>query len=995
MTTPRDVRLLRAGSLHAYQRAIVAASCDGDVSLVRATAVIVPTRAAALQLQRTAEQARLTDVGSAIVLPDILTRAELYERLRVAAAPPGAWLSAFDREVMLEAGAHEAITEGAVPPFHLRPALVGEMLEFYDELRRRRRQVDDFERLLGAELEPRAGIDRGAERMLRQTRFLIAAFRSYERRMRDADALDEHAFRDWLIATRLPGRYRRVIVAVGDRLVEAGGLWPADVDLLSRLAGILRIDVVVTEAQLAAGFHVRIHDLLPGIEEVRVPEDACALDDRTLVVPADSTSLHFISRDREEELADVVRRIKARRREAPLEAPRLDRTAVVFARPLPYVYLAREVFGGAGVPFQTDDALPLAAESGAAALDLVLTFVSSGAGASATVALLRSPHIDPAPGAPLLSADAVLALGRALADVGYGGDPARLWTLADEWEQAPAARDPREAAVRRRAAPAARAAAIMAAELGPLFADAPASVHLDTLRQFLVTRGRVPDLPGPERERLFRTRTAILTLLDGLARAHRAHGDLAWSADDLAATIRRWIEAQTFAPRTGDAGVHMVDATAARFGLYDDVHLVGLVDGEWPAAARRNLFYPPVLLQPLGWSSDAARVSAARAAFLDLLRLARQRTSVSAFQLEDDSLAAPSVLLEDLATSGLQPLTRADDRTPIFATEALLARPTVAGVLSAAAGGWLQLRLARTDAADAAFHGTALPHAPRTHSVGAIELYTQCPFKYFARHVLRLEEETDAEEGLTPRERGIFIHEIFEAFFDRWVREGGGAITTGELPRARALLEEVMTPRLAALDRADAALERTRLLGSPVAPGLADLVLRMEAERGVPVLGRRLEERFDALFELEGPAGARTLPIRGVVDRIDLLADGTLRVIDYKSSLPPASMQLAIYAVTAVGRLRGHLGRQWTVGEAAYIIFNGSRVKSIGRNAEGRAQVLREAQARFIAAVDGIQAGSFPPRPVQPHLCTSCSYAGVCRKDYAAIVEDVDATPAV
>jgi RecB family exonuclease len=180
-----------------------------------------------------------------------------------------------------------------------------------------------------------------------------------------------------------------------------------------------------------------------------------------------------------------------------------------------------------------------------------------------------------------------------------------------------------------------------------------------------------------------------------------------------------------------------------------------------------------------------------------------------------------------------------------------------------------------------------------------------------------------------------------------------------------------------------------------VAPGLADLVLRMEAERGVPVLGRRLEERFDALFQLEGPAGARTLPIRGVVDRIDLLADGTLRVIDYKSSLPPAALQLAIYAVTAAGRLRGHLGRQWTVGEAAYIIFNGSRVKPIGRTAEGRAQVLSEAQARFIAAVDGIQAGSFPPRPVQPHLCTSCSYAGVCRKDYAATLEDVDATPAV
>ena len=47
-----------------------------------------------------------------------------------------------------------------------------------------------------------------------------------------------------------------------------------------------------------------------------------------------------------------------------------SRTAVVFKRPLPYVYLASEVFGSAGIPFQTFDAIPLAAEPTAAALDL-------------------------------------------------------------------------------------------------------------------------------------------------------------------------------------------------------------------------------------------------------------------------------------------------------------------------------------------------------------------------------------------------------------------------------------------------------------------------------------------------------------------------------------------------------------------------------------------------------------------------------------------------
>ena len=252
----------------------------------------------------------------------------------------------------------------------------------------------------------------------------------------------------------------------------------------------------------------------------------------------------------------------------------------------------------------------------------------------------------------------------------------------------------------------------MATELRPLFGDAPASVHLDTLRQFLLTRGRVPDLPDAERERLLRTRTALLTLLEGLAEAHRAHGDLTWSADDLAATIRRWIEAQTFSPRAGDAGVHMVDATAARFGVYDDVHLVGLVDGEWPAVPRRNLFYSPMLLQPLGWPSDSARVAAARAAFLDLLRLARRRTAVSAFQLEDDSLVGPSALLDDVGRAGLQPLARAEDETPIFASEALLAAPDASRACSHDRRRVASAARRRTDAADAAFHGTRAAACP-------------------------------------------------------------------------------------------------------------------------------------------------------------------------------------------------------------------------------------------------------------------------------------------
>ena len=60
---------------------------------------------------------------------------------------------------------------------------------------------------------------------------------------------------------------------------------------------------------------------------------------------------------------------------------------------LPYVYVAREMFRAAGVPCQMFDALPLAAEPFAAALDVVLTAVGSNFARGPAVALLRSPHL--------------------------------------------------------------------------------------------------------------------------------------------------------------------------------------------------------------------------------------------------------------------------------------------------------------------------------------------------------------------------------------------------------------------------------------------------------------------------------------------------------------------------------------------------------------------------------------------------------------------------
>src|SRR4029079_19576949 len=118
---------------------------------------------------------------------------------------------------------------------------------------------------------------------------------------------------------------------------------------------------------------------------------------------------------------------------------------------------------------------------------------------------------------------------------------------------------------------------------------------------------------------------------------------------------------------------------------------------------------------------------------------------------------------------------------------------------------WYALRQSRTFE-DPRFRGAAGRRAPAVYAVSRLERYLECPFKYFAAHVLKLEEERDEEAWLTPQERGHFVHEVFEEFFHEWQSQGHGAITTGNAADALALFEEIAERRLQQLPEGDRAL---------------------------------------------------------------------------------------------------------------------------------------------------------------------------------------------
>ena len=142
-------------------------------------------------------------------------------------------------------------------------------------------------------------------------------------------------------------------------------------------------------------------------------------------------------------------------------------------------------------------------------------------------------------------------------------------------------------------------AASLARQLSVLDEEGPASVLLDVLLGFLRAHQALLPASDPLRERHLRARAAIHGALQSLRDAHAQHDDPRGTLSGVAATIHRWIEGQTFAPRAGTAGLHLVDAQAARYGDFTQ----SLVRVRQLVAVRR-----PLLVFPEGTRSASGQL---------------------------------------------------------------------------------------------------------------------------------------------------------------------------------------------------------------------------------------------------------------------------------------------------------------------------------------------------------------------------------------------------
>lgn len=923
---------------------------EKDPFAVARSLVLVPTAAATHLFRRELEDALLSR-RSAAVLPTMATSASLLALLTEGTSARLRLVDPLLREALLESAFGKVQEKGLVPPFGLRGGLARRVLDLYDEILARSplegggRGLDSFFARALEELE--APDDEGAMKLAAQTRFLRASIDEYRSALSGLGLLDPSSARLALCAEDFP--FERAFV-LGSETIGV-----SDLDLLSKAPALAELSVVIpTPANEIPEPLARRFSVVKAIDEGRADIDSPP----RLLVPAREGELAFVARDREEAFTDVARLLKVLEDDGRL--PPLHRIGVVVPRPLPYLYLAKKVFGEAGIPHQLQDSFPLATEPYVAAVDLVLELVATGSHRDSALALLRSPFF----AFEGVSEVEVAAFDELTLRFREPGGVDRFRALLSRLSRKPlqpslpGVEGPDATA---RAIPALAAIVSGSEALAPLAAPGPLTAKIDRLRLYLRSYSR--PLPN-EDSRFNRAKAAFDSILERLEEAARRVSDPPRDFAYFREKLRRAIEQHTFAVASGETGVQIVDRHSAPFGGFDLVVLLGLNEDEWPERSERNIFYPQWLLREFGFPSDRDLLAAERRRFLGLLDLAWKNVVLFRHQLEDEIPAVPSPFLEDARSW-------ASDRE---VTEAPLGTALADIVVTRSDA--LRRGLLSSES-DTEPRRPGLVEGPLTVSEPisptAFELYLRCPFKYYSRYLLGIEEEEEVEEQLSPLERGRILHEVLQEAFAEWDRGRSSprAIDPEAYDEALALFRRVA---LASLPPEHRAIEIERLFGGAGEPGAIPWLLRREMAQGA-LRERLVEHAFSSPLRLEeGPRGEKPwyVRIQGRIDRADVDGKGLLHVYDYKSGRAPAeavALQVPLYAMCLSSE------RGTPVKEAAYLSFRDRKAISRGD--------FEKAKALLTRTYGAIREGRFAPAPYQEHLCASCGYAMVCRKEIA------------
>ena len=276
----------------------------------------------------------------------------------------------------------------------------------------------------------------------------------------------------------------------------------------------------------------------------------------------------------------------------------------------------------------------------------------------------------------------------------------------------------------------------------------------------------------------------------------------------------------------------------------------------------------------------------------------------------------------------------------------------------------------------------------RQLSPSALETLGKCPLQWFYKYGLGIkppqDPEYDADAWLDALQRGSLLHEVFETFVRAYIDAQPSILGQAASEKLAAITQQTID---AWRERVPPPSESVCAAESAELHRAARAFLQMEREaiaRGDTSTWTDIEYGFGESTPVSySLLNGDLIAMKGRADRIDTFADGTLRVVDYKTGKPnryrPDSkkapydggrlLQPALYA-EAIGR---EIDRAVSVFEYRFPTDRGGNaIVSFDSDA------LVAARGVITSLVDHVRTGRFLPTNDAAD-CRHCDHAPICR----------------
>lgn len=417
---------------------------------------------------------------------------------------------------------------------------------------------------------------------------------------------------------------------------------------------------------------------------------------------------------------------------------------------------------------------------------------------------------------------------------------------------------------------------------------------------------------------------------------------------------RRWLAQQldtkTYCDSGIDSPVRFTHLAATRWRAFDAVLLLGCDADHLPSVADGGRWFNDAVRSSLNLPTRGTHAARQRD---DLLALLAMNDCVLVTWQKDRNgeacLLSPYLQMlrdshalkygDDLAESELHAYLKAEESHTLSLPQATQPAPNPATMLGT---------------------GVADDLVPASVSISAYNSLIACPYQFYARHILRLNELDEVQEVIEKRDYGERVHDILRRFHERYPQVSG---QPNEL--MQTALKQISQAVFADLLQQDFAAHAWLARWFAALPAYLEWQLENETQ------GWRYAEAESA-FEME-LAGVR---LRGRIDRLDV-KESEKRVFDYKTQdaqklsnklkEPGEDVQLACYAY-AHG-----------ASEAAFVSIENGKVKTIAPKHDV-AQLAQLNAERLVQVMARIRGGAGLPANGIDQACVHCEMRGVCRK---------------